>query len=476
MSIYGSSAVGTATNKITFNNYGTFPLYRVISRAPQRRQIRELDIPIPFESGISDFETLIGQSAYIIEGIMYPGGESDYDLGLRSLRKLASLDVSQEDILSDDGYVPYLFSEFNTTKQIFVKVLYVDIPENTRKGLVQPFRLICKVKDPTIYGGTAKQASTQGGSPVSSGTYTNLITNPSLEVDTVGWAVGGTVGASIERSTVEFYVGVASLKLTTSTALGNQQATINLTGLSIGATYAVQMKVKGTVGQKVFGFTGFSGYSDYTEVTLVSGWNTLRWNTVATGTSGTLEIGNFYIGDVYIDAVLVESGSGYVEYFDGATTDTATNTYAWTGTANASTSTRTLFGSGTAIHPFSYPIIYGASTSSVTTNADNVGDVPVYPISINIHGPVNSPKITNESTGEYIQVITNLATTSNELVISYDKDSLRVEKDGNSVLNLVSTASTFFKLQPGGNIISLTGTSIGSGAYATLSYYDGFGL
>lgn len=300
MSIYASSQIGTATNRIVFNEYGSFPLYRVISRAPQRRQIRELDIPIPFESGISDFETLIGQSAYVIEGIMYPGGESDYDLGLRALRKLASLDVSQEDVLADDGYVSYLFTEFNTTKQIFVKVLYVDIPENTRKGLVQPFRLICKVKDPTIYGGTTKVADT---SPASFGVAT-----------------------------------------------------------------------------------------------------------------------------------------------------------------------------GTAIYPIIYPIIFGASTSSVTTNADNVGDIPVYPISINVHGPVNAPKVTNETTGEYVQVNTNLSTVNDTLVISYDKDSLRVEVNGNSVLNLVTTGSTFFKLQPGGNIISLTGSSISSGSFATLSFLDGFGL
>jgi hypothetical protein len=267
---------------------------------PQRRQIRELDIPVPFENGISDFETLIGQTAYVIEGIMYPGGESDYDAGLRRLRKLASLDISQDDVLSDEGYVPYVINEFNTTKQIFMKVLYVDLPENTRKGLVQPFRLICKIKDPTIYGGTLN--------------------------------VADTTPASFTVST------------------------------------------------------------------------------------------------------------------------------------------------GTAIFPVTLPIIFGASTSSVTTDANNLGDVPVYPVSINIHGPINSPKITNTTTGEYIQVSTNLAGVNNELVISYDKDSLRVETDGVSVLSSVTTNSTYFKIRPGSNILTLTGSSISSDAYATLSYYSGYGL
>lgn len=300
MSIYNESTLGTASNSIIFNQNTIFPVYRIISRRPQQRQIRDLDIPIPFESGISDFETLIGKSAYVIEGIMYPGGESEYDAGLRALRKLASLDVSQNDALSDDGYVPYVFEEFSQSKQIFMKVLYVDVPENTRKGLVQPFRLICKVKDPTIYGATLKQANT---------------------------------------SSAEFSIA-----------------------------------------------------------------------------------------------------------------------------------------SGSAVYAFPYPIVFGASTSSVSVDANNEGDVRTFPVSINIHGPVNSPIITNTTTGEYIQVAVNLSSVLNELVIAYDKDSLVVELDGISVINQVTSTSTWFKLFPGSNVISLSGSSISTGAYATLSYYDAYGL
>lgn len=299
MSIYDQSTLGTANNQITFNGT-SFPIFRVQSRQPQRRQLRELDIPIPFENGISDFETLIGQTAYVIEGTMYPGGESEYDDGLRRLRKLASLEIEQADTLSDDGYVPYVYTEKMRDKQIFMKVLYVDLPESTRKGLVQPFRLICKIKDPTIYDATLSTASTQP--------------------------------------------------------------------------------------------------ADFTTA------------------------------------------------------------------------------SGTAIYSFKYPIVFGASTSSVSTDAINEGDLPVYPVSINIHGPVNSPKITNTTTGEYIEVTVNLGSASNELVISYDKDSLSVELDGVPVLNQVTSTSTFFKLIAGGNQFTLTGSSISSTAYATISFYSGWSL
>jgi hypothetical protein len=295
--IYDDAFIGTAANRITFNDYATTPIYRVISRVPQQRDLRELNFPIPFESGISDFETLIGRSIYVIDGTMYPGGIAEYDSGIRALRKLASLEISQDDINSDIGYVQYVWTDDDIQRCLFVKVLYVQIIEDTRKGLVQPFRLICKVKDPTIYSYTQHLATTQTVDP-------------------------------------------------------------------------------------------------------------------------------------------------------------------------------TLVG-GSAIYPFSYPIIYGASTYSVSSNAINAGDLPVYPIAINVYGPINSPTVTNSSTGEYIQITTNIADGS-VLRMAYDKDSVTVEVDGVSVMN--QTSGTFFKLQSGNNEIQLTGSTIGSGAYVEVSYRDGWPL
>lgn len=300
MSIYLGSSLGTDANRVTFNDYTASPVYRIQSRQPQRRQIRELDIPIPFESGISDFETLVGQTIYILEGTMYPGSEAEFDSGLRALRKIASLEVSQADLLSDDGYVPYQWDEFNTEKILYVKVLYVQIVESTRQGLVQPFRLICKVKDPTIYGATLKTANTSDATP------------------------------------------------TTST--------------------------------------------------------------------------------------------------------------------------------GAAVYSFSYPIVYGASRYSVTADATNNGDMPTYPEVVRVVGPVNSPKVTNTATGEYLECTTNLATEDDELQYIYGKDSLSVTLNGNSVLHLVTAASTYFKLDPGPNPIQLTGSSIGEGAYAEVTFRDAYPL
>lgn len=305
MAVYDVSSLGTDTFRLYFNDFTKQfdtdnVIFRVKNRAPQQWQIRDLDIPLPFESGISDFQTLLGKTAYVIEGTMYPGGESDSDLGLSKLRKVASLDLNQADVLSDDGYIPYVWTEFVRNKQVFMKPLYVQIVESTRQGLVLDFRIVAKIKDPTIYEETLREADT---------------------------------------SQADF----------------------------------------------------------------------------------------------------------------GAST-------------------------GTALYSFTYPIIFGASTSTVSTDATNYGDLPAYPIAIAIHGPINTPRITNTSTGEYIEVASNLATSGNTLAISYDKDSLRVELDGVSVISQVSATSTYWKLQPGDNVISLSGSSVGTGAYATLTYHSAWPL
>jgi hypothetical protein len=301
MSIFDVSTLGAADNQITFNNYSSFPIYRLISRAPQARQLRELDLPIPFESGISDFETLIGKTAYVLQGKMYPQDEATFSSGLSALRKLADVEYEQNDTAANEGYVPYVYSENGIdTRQVFLKVLYVDIRESTAQGLIQPFQLICKVRDPHIYGYPAKVASTQSVNPTTQG--------------------------------------------------------------------------------------------------------------------------------------------------------------------------------GTAVFPFAFPIIFGGSTGAVSNMAYNTGNVSSYPASITVYGPIANPKITNSATGEFIQINTSLATTNDVLSIVYSIDSVSVTLNGNSVLQYVSSDSTYFKLQPGANNLTLSGSSIGSGAYVTVNYYDAYSL
>lgn len=307
MSIFTRSTIGYSDNQVVFNDITTDPYYRVNARAPQKYQLREQDIPVPFESGVADFNTLIGQTIYVISGTMYPKSQDTYDTGLNALRTVSSLDIEQTDpfssnVFTNDGYVPYMWGDAsgNLSKQLFVKPLYVMAAESTKQGYVVPFTIFCKVKDPTIYGGTLKVASTINGTP------------------------GGTTGS--------------------------------------------------------------------------------------------------------------------------------------------------------AAYSFQFPIVYGATYYTVSATATNNGTVATYPQSIDIYGPVTNPIITNGATGEFLNVGVTLNSSSDHLQIQYGKDYLAVTLNGINSLNKVSNDSTYFKIQPGGNGVSLTGSSIASGSYATVTYYDGYSL
>ena len=476
MSIFDTSTLGASDNQITFNGTA-YPIYRVVSRAPQKRQLRELDIPIPFEDGVDDFQTLEGSAAYVIEGVMYPGSEIDYDNGIAALRKLASLDIEQADNFADTGYVPYVYTEATQNKQIFLKVLYVDVPETTRKGLVQPFKLVCKIKDPTIFSTATSVASTQAGNPILQQTITNLITNPSFETGTTNCSAYN--GSTIAQSSAQAYLGTYSLAATTTSG-SNKGVQYGFQAVSASTTYTYSAYVYVTNGQsfsvEVDQYNGGSFVSQTnTSATGTGGWQRVSFS-FTTASNITQVLIFIYLNastTFYVDAHMLQTGSAASSYFDGSSTSNAATTYAWTGTANASTSTASVYILGSSAFPFQFPVLYSASIYAFSSVASNIGDLDGYPTSIKVYGPVNTPTVTNTKTGEYITVSTNVAANS-ILTIAYDKDSLSVDVDGVSVLNKVSATSTYFKLKPGGNVINLTGQTVNSNSYATVSYYNGY--
>lgn len=302
MSVYATAKLGETDNQITFNDYTGDPVYRVLARAPSKWQIRQQDLPVPFESGTSDFMTLTGEVAYIITGKMYPSSENSYDLGLQQLRDVCSLDINQDDPSSDLGYVPFTWGDSfgDYSKQVFVKPLYVQLAETTTQGFVQPFTIYCKIKDPTIFGGVGKTATTEA----------------------------------------------ANFTLTTG-----------------AAKFAV-----------------------------------------------------------------------------------------------------------------AFPLVIGSTSFTVSSTASNSGSLPGYPASIVIHGPVNNPKITNGATGEFIKISTNMSSSADVLTITYDKDTLTIDKNGVSQIQNLTSDSTLFKIQPGDNVITLSGTTVSTSAYAAVNYYDTYPL
>lgn len=292
MSIYRSSTLGTSSNQIIFNQLGTYPYYRMKQRQATRRELVEFDIKLPEGIGDADYQTHIGKTYLILAGTMYPKDEATYDEGRRLLRKLASLEIQQADSDSDAGYVPYKWLESEgINKQLFLKVLYVDIPESSSNGLKQPFRLLCKIKYPVIFG-----------------------------QDTI------------------------------STLLGDSTATTS-------------------------------------------------------------------------------------------------------GTSNLS---------------FTLPRAIGLTTYTSNGTLTNIGDTPTYP-TITVFGPITTPRVTNSTTGEYIEVTTNLGSSSDSLIITYDSDTVSITVAGNSVMSSLTSGSTLFKLRAGTNNLSLSGATVGSGAYASVS-------
>jgi len=291
MSIYRQSTLGTDNNQITFNLLGQYPYYRMTARALTRRELVEFDIKLPEGMGDADYQTLQGKVYYLLSGTMYPRDESSYDTGRRALRKVANLAIEQADSESDQGYVPYTWQESDLIdKTINLKVMYVDLPESSRNGLKQPFRILCKIKYPVILG--------------------PIIT----------------------------------------TSVGSSTSTIS-------------------------------------------------------GSSGL---------------------------------------------------------------PFGLPIGLGSTTYSSTGALTNDGDLPTYP-SIVIWGPISNPRLTNSTTGEYIELTTSLASSSDSLIITYDADTLEITQAGATVLDKLTSGSKLFKLISGINQLTLSGATVGAGAHAVVS-------
>jgi hypothetical protein len=315
VAIYDVSTLGDSTNLIVFNDFNHSPLFRMKHRAVDKRQIREFDISIPESLGVADYQTLIGKEYIMLEGKMYPNNETDFHLGRQMLRKVANPVLENLDPNADQGYILYKWAE-NVPKQIEVKVIYVDLPEDTRQGLIQPFRLVCKVRYPVVYSQTSKSTT---------------------------------------------------ISLTPTSGVG---------GVKIAA--AVPMQI---------------------------------------GSSLSL----------------------------GATL------------------------------PFTLPVIIGGQGGISSGTLTNAGDYPTFPV-IQIFGPISKPRLTNLATGEYIELQINLNTPGQAALITYDQNNAAVTANGANAYNAITTGSNFFKIYPGPSTFTLTGASVGAGAYATLSFFDAWPL
>lgn len=191
-------------------------------------------------------------------------------------------------------------------------------------------------------------------------TRTNLVLNPSFEVNTTGWQAASVTQT---RITSDAYFGTACMQIVNNNTSSNTGSVITRNATySIPVTpnqpYSIIAWVKRTVGTRDINmrFTTKSAVNSgfletFTSNTSSSGsWTKLTINCTPTNAAGIYAevfIRNNTtgsIGDTFLaDGVIVVEASSNSFYWDGSTTDIPTSrrpsNLAWTGTAHNSTST-----------------------------------------------------------------------------------------------------------------------------------------
>lgn len=172
---------------------------------------------------------------------------------------------------------------------------------------------------------------------------TNLVTNPSIEVDTTGYTA---VGGSIARSTAQSKFGVASLAITptSGTTDGAYYGTVSLTNGQIYTKSVWVLGVNGVPYRIYFGSTGGGVLGTPTEFTGTGEWQLVEVTYTETSTTTrrlyVVKNSSASTGVFYIDGLLCENKSYSTTYCDGSLVGNRADGYLWTGAAHASTSTR----------------------------------------------------------------------------------------------------------------------------------------
>ena len=229
-------------------------------------------------------------------------------------------------------------------------------------------------------------------------TRTNLVANPSFEVNTTGWTQNAQV--TIARSTDWSASGSASVRVRPSTgssdgyaALLNGGSTNNIAVLNAGKTYTISATCYLPIAQTgfvdsrarrilIYYRTGAGSYSNVASTQAATTGET-RVSATMTIPVGTTEVllrlyngaTNSATNDVFWDAVLVEETASLLPYFDGTYADTYTGytltEQGWNGTADASTSTAT-WGLTSSYIPSEYVLDGSTEFADVMDSVTNV--------------------------------------------------------------------------------------------------------
>lgn len=173
---------------------------------------------------------------------------------------------------------------------------------------------------------------------------TNLIPNPSLETDATGWAAVGS--ATIAQDATEHYVGTKSLKITKSGTATEGATSPNTANVAANTYHTGQLRIKAPLGLSMtFALLHNSVVVGSVVVVGTGAWQlaTITAKSGAGSHALALKLTWAVTGNVFVDAAMVTTGANVVTYFDGATADTDSTDYAWTGTAHLSTATKSVY-------------------------------------------------------------------------------------------------------------------------------------
>ena len=175
-------------------------------------------------------------------------------------------------------------------------------------------------------------------------TITNLMANPSVEINTssITGAAGGVV---ISRDTAQSFSGVASLRaVTDGTQTGSGTQHLTLAGTYPAGTYKATMYVKGTAGVQLYGVirpSGSGGGDAVTSpITMTGGWQRFELPAITVTSSTTTQFSLMVrttaviATTFWVDAAMLVEGSTVYPYKDGASEN-----WAWNGAAHNSAST-----------------------------------------------------------------------------------------------------------------------------------------
>ena len=130
---------------------------------------------------------------------------------------------------------------------------------------------------------------------------------------------------------------------------------------------------------------------------------------------------------------------------------------------------QTAIATGGSGYPLDYPVGYSTPTGSINGDAINSGDLPAIPLVV-IHGPAIGSRLENTTTGEFIDFTDDMNIADGvTLTIDFEK-ATAVDSNGNNQLQNLTSASKFFKIEPGTNTLQWINNNVDG--YCVITWND----